>query len=51
MAGVGGGQLVFGVKLLGKSIHCRADSFIACACFYIAESDMEYSEAHVYWPG
>ena len=30
--------------------HRWADSFVACACFYIAE-DMEYSEAHFYWPG
>ena len=28
----------------------RADNFVACTCFYIAE-DVGYSEAHFYWPG
>ena len=31
-------------------IHRRADSFVACTCFYIAE-DVEYSEALFHWPG
>ena len=31
-------------------IHRQADNFVACTCFYIAEN-VEYSEAHFYWPG
>ena len=38
MAGVGNKFLVLNSFM---KEHCRADSFVACACFYVAE-DMEY---------